>query len=495
MKKEYIKPALSLFNARIDYKNTCEENDKLAEQVLNHVASAFIENEIVAELECVKFYYNVTQFVFKIIEDSSYGLSLERKLDNIAGSCRAINDDICVDADLTDKGTERQRARISYFHFYKREPQAIDLLKNGGFVDGKVCLYFDPECVPVYEPIESLYVTTISSLGDNCIYLLKSILANLTYSIPPNMLNTVIFDSKNELVDFDKAPHNLFCRVIDDFNLFYPALEWLDGEVERRLKLLKEGNFNNISAYNAINAQKMPYIAFVVSGFMAVFKEYGIYSERVINKLISILDKAKEVGILFLFSAPTNILDPYHNGIRARATKAICFAMNSAEDSHNAMGHAIKLGKLLVDKTAILVKQNNNMDEMLPCFFADSELEKLFIHFKKQPLGFDEGAFKQMLARSQEGEMSRASRKANEEYLIEKEFLRYLIRHAPKGSSLEHISRFLRVERKLGSLVMQKLLEKDYVQKIENKIFTLITVSYKSNVTKEQFKELFGEEV
>ena len=132
---------------------------------------------------------------------------------------------------------------------------------------------------------------------------------------------------------------------------------------------------------------------------------------------------------------------------------------------------------------------------MLPCFFADSELEKLFIHFKKQPLGFDEGAFKQMLARSQEGEMSRASRKANEEYLIEKEFLRYLIRHAPKGSSLEHISRFLRVERKLGSLVMQKLLEKDYVEKIENKIFTLITVSYKSNVTKEQFKELFGEEV
>jgi hypothetical protein len=228
---------------------------------------------------------------------------------------------------------------------------------------------------------------------------------------------------------------------------------------------------------------------------MAVFNEYGIYSERVIVKLLELIDKAREVGILFLFSGITNILDPFHSGIRARATKAICFAMNNTSDSHNAIGHAIRIGKLLTDKNAVLVKQNNDMKEMLPCFFEYNELENLFAYFKKQAPCANEGVFEQISSKAQSGDMSRQSRKVNEERLIEKEFLKYLIMHAPRGSSVEHLNNYLRVERNLGKQVMENLFNKGYVKKRESKIFSLITVHYEANITKEKFEEIFGEKI
>ena len=495
MKSEYIAPSISLFNAEKDYTKTREKNDKLAEQILNRVISAFLENEIVAELDSVSFYYNVTQFSFKIIEDSSYGLDLEKKLDTIAESCREVNNDICVGGYLLGKNTDRQRAKISYFHFYRRTPQACNLFKGGGFVNGNVCLYFTPECEPCYEPLESFYLTTIASIGDNSSYLLESFLANLTYSISPSLFKIIVFDSKNQLADFGQIPHNLFNKTIEDFSVFYTMLEWIDDEVEKRLKLLKDNNLSDISAYNAINAQKMPYIAFTVNGFRAVFEEYGIYSDKVIDKLVNILDKAKNTGVLFLFSAVTNIIDPYHNAIRARATKAICFSLNNASDCRNAIGHAIKIGTLLVDKNAIMVKQNSNMDEKLPFFFEENELKNLIAYFKSQKFTVDESAFSEILLKAQSGDMSRQSRKVNEELLIEKQFLRYLILNAPRGSSVEHLNNFLRVERNLGFSVMEKLCKKGYVKKSESKIFSLITVNYQSNITKEQFEEIFGEKI
>jgi hypothetical protein len=196
-----------------------------------------------------------------------------------------------------------------------------------------------------------------------------------------------------------------------------------------------------------------------------------------------------------LFSAVTNIIDPYHNAIRARATKAICFSLNNASDCHNAIGHAIKIGTLLVDKNAIMVKQNSNMDEKLPFFFEENELKNLITYFKSQKFTVDEGAFSEILLKAQSGDMSRQSRKVNEERLIEKEFLRYLIMHAPRGSSVEHLNNYLRVERNLGKQVMENLFNKGYVKKRESKIFSLITVHYEANITKEKFEEIFGEKI
>ena len=49
--------------------------------------------------------------------------------------------------------------------------------------------------------------------------------------------------------------------------------------------------------------------------------------------------------------------DPYDPSIRARATNAICFAMNTATDAYNAIGHALRIGDMLTDKDGVMVKQ------------------------------------------------------------------------------------------------------------------------------------------
>lgn len=495
-KTEYIAPSLSLLSVKADDKKACEENEVVTEKVFNYILKELPDRGIKVELFEVKLYYNVTQYLFKVIEMELFEFEVEGVLRLIVDEAREINGDKLISAFLNETSNQGKIIKVTVWHYNRRQIQAQELLKGGGYKDGKVCLYFKPNCEPCYVPLENFYLTTISAVAGQGNELLKSFLTNLVYSTSPDLLKIITFDLEGDLDVFNNIPHGIFKENFKDFNFFYPVLEWIKGEIDRRTELFKKSNVTNISAYNAINEEKLPFIVFAVREFISVFEEYGIYSERLVEKLSQVLDNGKGTGFIFLFSARTFMTDPYHASIRSRATTAICFAINTTKDAYNAMGHALKFGEMLVDKANVLVNYNNNLEEMMPCFFNERESNKLFAHLKNQPAGFNEEIYNQILKKAESGEMSRRERVKNEEDLIRKEYLRYLILHGKRGCFLSSMNLFFRVDHKLGELIMEGLIEKGYVNKKKEKVGVFgFNVYYFPAITAEQFKQIFGEDI
>ena len=494
-KTEYVAPSIALFNAKVDDKKNSETNEVITEKVFNYVFSELINRGIEVELQEVKLFYNVTQYLFKVIAMDMFDFEVDDVLRSIVDEAREINGDMLVSAFL-NKISNQDVIKVTVWHYNRRKIQPCELLKGGGYKDGKVCLYFTPQYEPCYVPLENFYLTTISAIGSQANELIQSFLANLVYSLSPDLLKIITFDLVGDLDNFNQIPHGVFKENFKDFNFFYPVLEWIEGEIDRRVELFKKSNVDNISAYNAINEEKLPFIVFAVKEFISVFEEYGIYSERVVEKLSQVLDKGKGTGFIFLFSARSFVFDPYHPSIRARATTAICFAINTQKEAYNAMGHSLKFGEMLVDKDNIFVNYNNNLEEKMPCFFDEREFKKLFAHIKNQPASFNEEIYNQISVKAESGEMSRRERIKNEEELIGKEFLRYLILHGKNGCVLSSLYIHFRVDYKLGGLVMERLIETGYVNKKENKYSVFSSdMCYFPAITAEQFKQIFGEDI
>lgn len=490
---EYIAPQISLFNAKVNDERLIEQNEAVTEKVFNYINSALVEKEIIAELEEVKFYFNVTQYVYKLVSFDGFTFDLEDTLQKIANEAREINGDSCVSG-FVDINTKGKCLLFTVWHFNRRRLQFYKLAQKGEF-DGVVSLYCTPEGEPHYEQIDSFYLTTISSLGNQADYLLKSILANLVYNYSPELLKLIVFDGKEDFNEFNGIPHAIFKETIHDFNLFYPVIDWLEAEVDKRRKLFEESKISNLTAYNKKNEQKLPYIVLAVNSFMAVFKEYGVYSAKLIKRLTELLDKAQGTSITFLFSAQTVMHDPYDPSIRARATNAICFAMNTATDAYNAIGHALRIGDMLTDKDGVMVKQGTKLIEMLPCFITPKELNSLVSYLKTQPGEVYEEAYKAICVNAESGSMGRRTRILGEDEFICKEYLRYLILHGKSGEIVQNMNAFLRVDSSIGDPILERLVQKGYISKHEKNIFTRTVVRYKPLITAEQFKEIFGEEI
>ena len=156
-------------------------------------------------------------------------------MQKIANEACEINGDSCVSGfvDINSKG---KCLLFTVWHFNRRRLQFYKVAQKGGF-DGVISLYCTPEGEPHYEQLDSFYLTTISSLGNQADYLLKSILANLVYSYSPELLKLIVFDGKEDFNEFNCIPHAIFKETIHDFNLFYPVIDWLEAEVDKRKKL------------------------------------------------------------------------------------------------------------------------------------------------------------------------------------------------------------------------------------------------------------------
>jgi len=81
---EYIAPQISLFNAKVNDERLIEQNEAVTEKVFNYINSALVEKEIIAELEEVKFYFNVTQYVYKLVSFDGFTFDLDDTLQKIA---------------------------------------------------------------------------------------------------------------------------------------------------------------------------------------------------------------------------------------------------------------------------------------------------------------------------------------------------------------------------------------------------------------------------
>lgn len=128
--------------------------------------------------------------------------------------------------------------------------------------------------------------------------LLNCIISGLARLLPPEQLRFFLFDPKCvEFTHFLNLPHLAF-QVINDGAKCVRALNWLENEMEERLKIFSNVKCSNIEKYRA-GGNQMPYIVVVIDEIADLMMEYGKKVESLVGRITAF---GRAVGIHFVMA-------------------------------------------------------------------------------------------------------------------------------------------------------------------------------------------------
>ena len=128
--------------------------------------------------------------------------------------------------------------------------------------------------------------------------LLNCIISGLARLLPPEQLRFFLFDPKYvEFTHFLNLPHLAF-QVINDGAKCVRALNWLENEMEERLKTFSNVKCSNIEKYRA-GGNQMPYIVVVIDEIADLMMEYGKEVESLVGRITAF---GRAVGIHFVMA-------------------------------------------------------------------------------------------------------------------------------------------------------------------------------------------------
>ena len=171
---------------------------------------------------------------------------------------------------------------------------------------------------------------------------INAILLSLLLQHTPETLRFILVDPKRvELPNYNGIPH-LLTPVITDVQKTVNALRWTIGEMERRFELLSKAGRRDITSYNKVMDQKLPYLVFVIDELADLMTASGAEVEAAIIRLSQM---ARAVGIHLVLATQRPSVDVITGLIKANMPARLAFSVASLMDSRTILdtGGADKL--------------------------------------------------------------------------------------------------------------------------------------------------------
>lgn len=209
---------------------------------------------------------------------------------------------------------------------------------------------------------------------------LHSIIVSLLYQNGPDTLKLILIDPKRvEMPLYNDIPH-LLTPVITDMKKTVNSLKWLIAEMDRRYIFLEKIGKRNITDYNSVSKEKMPFIVFVVDEMADLMSSMGHEVEGLIIRLAQM---ARAVGIHLILATQRPSVEVITGLIKANVPARIAFAVSSITDSRTILDYAgaeklIGRGDMLYT-SAELAKPKR----LQGAFLADDEINKVVSYLKQ----------------------------------------------------------------------------------------------------------------
>lgn len=208
---------------------------------------------------------------------------------------------------------------------------------------------------------------------------LDTLLAGVFYKARPEEVKIILIDNKaRRFIKYNGVPH-LLGPVITDTKDAVSALQWAVKEMKIRCHTFADKGVSDIRAYNAIVAEKMPYIMIVVSELYSLMAKALTDTEDIIYSLSQI---APVCGIHMVLATQTagTVTEVVKMSIPSR----IAFALSSLKDSRTVLykGGAEKLmgkGDMLFYPAGA-----TNPLRVQGAFISDGELNRVTDYIKRQ---------------------------------------------------------------------------------------------------------------
>lgn len=159
---------------------------------------------------------------------------------------------------------------------------------------------------------------------------LNTIIISLLYQNNPDDLRFIMVDPKRvELPTYNGIPH-LLTPVITEVSKTINALKWCLNEMDRRYDMLNKYGKRNISSYNEVAEEKMPYIVFIVDELADFMMTSG---KEIEAGIIRLAQMSRAIGIHLILATQRPSVDVITGLIKANIPTRIAFSVASLVDS------------------------------------------------------------------------------------------------------------------------------------------------------------------
>ena len=170
---------------------------------------------------------------------------------------------------------------------------------------------------------------------------LNSLIVSLLYKASPEDVKLILVDPKRvEFTAYSGLPHMMIPDAITEPAQALNAFKWAREEMERRYKELQAHRVRNISEYNNLEdvknhvIDKLPYIVLIVDEFADLMISSNTDKKRELENLISsIAGKARAAGIHLILATQRPSSDVITGTIKSNLPCRIAFAVSNQTNS------------------------------------------------------------------------------------------------------------------------------------------------------------------
>ena len=163
---------------------------------------------------------------------------------------------------------------------------------------------------------------------------INAMILSLLYQHGPDALRFIMVDPKRvELQVYNRVPH-LLTPVITDVKKTINALKWLVTEMDRRYETLAAKGKRNISSYNEVAEEPLPYIVLIIDELADLMI---VAAAEVETYIIRLAQMARAVGIHLVLATQRPSVDVITGLLKANIPGRIAFSVASAIDSRTIL--------------------------------------------------------------------------------------------------------------------------------------------------------------
>ena len=208
---------------------------------------------------------------------------------------------------------------------------------------------------------------------------INTMIVSLLKRMTPEQCRFIMIDPKMlEFTVYNGIPH-LLTPVVTDPAKAVKALQWAANEMTDRYDAMSEAGVKNISDYNTVASEKLPYIVVIIDEVADLMMVAGREVELVVQRLAQM---ARAAGIHVIMATQRPSVDVITGTIKANFPTRISFQVTSKIDSRTILGEQ-GAEQLLGSGDMLYMAGAGRLQRVHGAFISDSDVEDFVAQIPK----------------------------------------------------------------------------------------------------------------
>lgn len=261
-----------------------------------------------------------------------------------------------------------------------------EVIESSPFAESRsplsVALGRDVAGAPITAQLDQMpHLLVAGATGSGKSVLINVLITSLLYRSSPNVARLLLIDPKVvELSIYNGIPH-LISPVVTEPKKAAGALRWAVQEMERRYRLFAQMQVRDVSRYNEMGEEHLPYIVIIIDELADLMM---VAPQDVEESIARLAQMARAAGLHLVVATQRPSVDVITGTIKANIPSRIAFAVSSQVDSRTILDSAG--AEKLLGRGDMLYSPVGSAKpiRVQGAFITEKEIEKIVNYLREQ---------------------------------------------------------------------------------------------------------------